>query len=201
MKDLDPNVRDWVLEACGAKLPFKLWEYLMFSPAAREQIRRQLPPGAKWKRELPYVYYSANRPVSYTWAKVDLNPHQSVIVDSKDGSHSYILSGEILDPDVLYRLELYPLLDTRGATLMDLLGPEDRPLTGATPGGDRVAVISRDLSSRGWRVTYFEANVGPIGHLETDSETHGLSEMIVAGYTRLVHPSALDEIAATFPER
>lgn len=199
---LDPDVERYLMDVIVTKLPFKLWEDWAFGPYYREQIKSQLPRGAR-PRDYPHVYLSMNRPVSFTWAR-ELDPESVVIATSKNGDRSYVASRELLSPEIVYRLELHPLLNTRANTLLSLLDEEDVPLIMAKQSKDdriMLAMMSPDtIEPSKWRTTYFEEGVGPTGHLTVESPRDALRAMLDHDYAHIVAASVLDEIASTFPE-
>ena len=199
---LDPGVERYLMDVIGTKLPFKLWEDWAFDPYYREQVKSQLPRGAR-PRDYPHVYLSMSRPVSFAWAR-DLDPECIVIATSRNGARSYVASRELLAPEFVYQLELHPLLNTRADTLLSLLDEDDLPLAMAKQFNDdriMLVVMSPDtIEPSKWRVTYFEEGVGPTGHLTVESPREALREMLNHDYAHIVPTSVLDEISGTFPE-
>lgn len=194
MRDLDPNIEKWILEAIATNVPFKIWEEWTFNPAYKEILKRQLPKGAR-RRDYPYVYFSPNRPISIAWAR-ELS--DSLVVTTVAGTKSYVASKTPLDPSTIYRLELLPLLDTRADTLLDLLDEEDFPLVMgkmSRDGRTLAAAVTHDPSNpTAWRVTYFEEDVGPTGHVEAQDVRSAVKEMINAGYVTLAPRSLIDDL-------
>jgi hypothetical protein len=205
MISLEPNTEHWLEHVLFEDvLPPRTWDYWVFDPHAKEQLKRQLPEGAK-RRDYPHVYFSANRPLSFSWTRGLLDPGDCAIVTTKEGTKSYVACRELLDPDTLYRLELYPLLETRVDTLMSLLTQDDWPLAMAKlRGNDHVEVVVATPDSRHpdrWRVTFFEEEVGPTGHLEVPDQRGAIKEMLAHDFHKIASLSMLDDIARTFPKQ
>jgi len=194
----DTNLTEWILRAIAADLPFKLWEEWVFNPKYKLIIKHQLHPGES-RKDYPHVYVSLNRPVSVVWAP---ELRGCLIITMENGAQSYVASREPLDPTILYRFELLPLLDARADTLLFALTETDFPLVMAKLdrlGNTLAALASPDPSKPGqWRVTHFEENVGPTGHTEVPDARSAVREMINSGYTNLASPSLIDEISTTF---
>jgi hypothetical protein len=189
----------WVLESIASDLPFKYWDDWMFLPWYREQRKLLIQAGTK-PSHYKWVYLSLNRPISKLWA-TDLR--DCLFVDNQTGSMSYVGSPNPLSPETLYRYELYPLLNARGASLFSLLEARDFPFSMARQNADgsaSVAVASADPRTPGsWRVTFFDENVGPTGHFEVADAEEAIKEMINRKYLQVASPKLLDEIASTFP--
>jgi hypothetical protein len=204
MISLDPRVEEWLEHVLFENvLPHKVWEDWLFDPSVKEQLKHALPARTK-RRDYPHVYFSASRPLSHTWTRGLLDPGSCVIVASKSGTKSYVACRDLLVPDVLYRLELHPLLNTRGDTLMSLLTVEDWPLAMAKHLNNEhlsLAVATPDTRSSGWRVTFFEEEVGPVGHLEVADPRGAVKELLDHDYEKIVPLSLLDDISRTFPEQ
>lgn len=118
-------------------------------------------------RHFAYPYASPYRPLA-AGAKLG-QPFEHVAV--RGGTRGIVLTASPLDIETIARFELIPVGSRpMGTFILDVSRARgDRNLELLHEDGERVAALFRN--PRGiWQLSYFEARIGPTGHLESTEE-------------------------------